>query len=135
MKHIHVIQHGTVIDHIPQGIGMKISNLLTPSNSLVMIGLNLDSKRLGKKDLLKYADKKLNIDEIKIAATLAPNCTLSEISFGNVKDKGTPLKPAIIENIFTCQNPKCITNNEVMTTKFHTSPVLRCFYCERSVSL
>ena len=50
--------NGTVIDHIPTDSLFKVVSLLDIENisSSVTIGYNLDSKKLGKKGILKVAD-------------------------------------------------------------------------------
>jgi aspartate carbamoyltransferase regulatory subunit len=43
--------------------------------------------------------------------------------------------PDVIKGLVKCGNPKCITNNEPMTTIFHVickeNGILKCNYCEK----
>ena len=52
---VEAIKCGTVIDHIPAQIGFKLLSLfkLTATDQRITIGLNLPSKRSGRKDLIK----------------------------------------------------------------------------------
>ena len=51
---------------------------------------------------------------------------------------GTVLMPEELRGIVKCANPKCITNNEPMTTLFHVIDkehgILKCHYCEKEQS-
>lgn len=55
---VAALKNGTVIDHIPAQSLFKVVSLLGIENlkSSVTIGYNLDSKKLGKKGILKVAD-------------------------------------------------------------------------------
>ena len=55
---VSALCNGTVIDHIPADKLFAVVNLLDiPSmKSNVTIGYNLDSKKIGKKGLIKIAD-------------------------------------------------------------------------------
>ena len=48
------------------------------------------------------------------------------------------LMPEELRGIVKCANPKCITNNEPMTTLFHVIDkehgILKCHYCEKEQS-
>ena len=45
--------------------------------------------------------------------------------------------PDELKDIVSCSNPKCISNNEPMHTRFHVvdegHTLLRCHYCERII--
>ena len=47
--------------------------------------------------------------------------------------------PQELLGIIRCANPKCITNNEPMRTRFHVLDkergILQCHYCNREVTL
>ena len=47
--------------------------------------------------------------------------------------------PDELQGIVKCANPKCITNNEPMMTRFHvtdkTRGVITCHYCEKEQKL
>jgi aspartate carbamoyltransferase regulatory subunit len=49
------IKQGTVIDHITAGKALQVADILNIGNSEseIMIGVNLTSKKMGKKDIIK----------------------------------------------------------------------------------
>jgi len=66
---------------------------------------------------------------------IAPNAKLNTIKNFEVVDKRVVEIPKEIVNIVKCFNPKCITNNEKIKTRFAVvseKPIaLKCFYCEK----
>ncbi len=56
---VEAIHNGTVIDHIPAGQGIKILQLfgLAQTHEKITVGLNLPSKALGAKDIIKVGVK------------------------------------------------------------------------------
>lgn len=131
---VSAIENGTVIDHIPSEKTYQVAQLLglhslgTP----VTIGYNLLSRKLGKKGIIKVADKFFSDEEISRLSVVAPNIVLNIICNFEVVEKKTVVTPDEIKGIVKCNNPKCITNNEPMATHFHVSRgILTCHYCER----
>jgi aspartate carbamoyltransferase regulatory subunit len=137
---VAALQNGTVIDHIPAQSLFKVVSLLGIENlkSSVTIGYNLDSKKLEKKGILKVADVFFEEDILNRLALLAPNVNVNIINDYKVVKKYKVTLPDDIVGIVRCNNPKCITNNEPMPTRFHVEDKdnvqLRCHYCERTVS-
>ncbi|MBO8476669.1 MAG: aspartate carbamoyltransferase regulatory subunit [Bacteroidetes bacterium] len=131
--------NGTVIDHIPTDLLFKVVSLLDIENisSSVTIGYNLDSKKLGKKGILKVADVYFPEEKLNRLALIAPNVNVNIIKDYKVVKKYKVTLPDDVIGIVKCNNPKCITNNEPMVTHFHMedkdSVILRCHYCERTV--
>ena len=136
---VAALKNGTVIDHIPAQSLFKVDSLLGIENlkSSVTIGYNLDSKKLGKKGILKVADVFFEEDILNRLALLAPNVNVNIINDYKVVKKYKVTLPDDIVGIVRCNNPKCITNNEPMPTRFHVEDKdnvqLRCHYCERTV--
>ena len=136
---VAALKNGTVIDHIPAQSLFKVVSLLGIENlkSNVTIGYNLDSKKLGKKGILKVADVFFEEDILNRLALLAPNVNVNIINDYKVVKKYKVTLPDDIVGIVRCNNPKCITNNEPMPTRFHVEDKdnvqLRCHYCERTV--
>ena len=68
-------------------------------------------------------------------ALVAPEARLSEIKDYEVVNKYIVQVPSEIIGIAKCVNPKCITNNEEVTTKFRVLSkgeiALKCHYCEK----
>ena len=117
---VAALENGTVIDHIPSG---------------VTIGYNLNSDKLGKKGIIKVADKFFSDEEISRLSVVAPNVVLSIIRDYDVVEKKEVIIPDELHGIVRCGNPKCITNNEPMSTYFHVidkqAGTLKCHYCEK----
>ena len=138
---VSALCNGTVIDHIPADKLFAVVNLLdipTMSNN-VTIGYNLESKKLGKKGLIKISDRFFTDDEINKISVVAPNVVLNTIRDYNVVEKREVKMPDEIHNIIKCNNLNCITNNEPMATHFYVANrdthTLKCRYCEKEVSL
>ena len=56
---VAALENGTVIDHIPSDKLFTVVSLLNlkDMDSNITIGYNLESKKLGKKGIIKIADK------------------------------------------------------------------------------
>ena len=131
---VAAIENGTVIDHIPSEKTYQVAQLLglQDLSTPVTIGYNLLSKKLGKKGIIKVAGKFFTDEEISRLSVVAPNIVLNIIRDYEVVEKKTVVTPAEIKGIVKCNNPKCITNNEPMTTYFHVADgILTCHYCEK----
>jgi aspartate carbamoyltransferase regulatory subunit len=131
---VAAIENGTVIDHIPSEKTYQVAQLLGLQNleTPVTIGYNLLSKKLGKKGIIKIADKFFTDEEISRLSVVAPNIVLNIIHDYEVVEKKTVVTPEEIKGIVKCNNPKCITNNEPMATFFHVADgILTCHYCEK----
>ena len=138
---VSALCNGTVIDHIPADKLFAVVNLLNipTMNNNVTIGYNLESKKLGKKGLIKISDRFFTDDEIDKISVVAPNIVLNTIRDYNVVEKREVKMPDEIHNIIKCNNLNCITNNEPMETHFYVADrethTLQCRYCEKEVSL
>ena len=134
---VAALQNGTVIDHIPTDKVFTIVSLLGLKNSElnITIGNNLPSKKLGKKGIIKVADRFFSDEEISRLSVVAPNAQLNIIHNYEVVEKKQVIMPDVVKGIVKCGNPKCITNNEPMTTIFHVvckeNGILKCHYCEK----
>ena len=134
------LKNGTVIDHIPTDKLFTVVSLLGLKNSEsnITIGNNLTSKKLGKKGLIKVADRFFTDEEISRLSVVAPNVKLNIIHNYEVVEKKQVIMPDIVNGIIKCNNPKCITNNEPMTTIFHViskeTGMLKCHYCEKELN-
>lgn len=134
---VAALENGTVIDHIPSNKLFTVVALLEleKMDSNITIGFNLESKELGKKGIIKIADKFFSEEEINRISVVAPKIKLNLIRDYKVVEKKWIEMPEELIGIVKCNNPKCITNNEPMPTRFHVtdkkSCVLRCHYCEK----
>lgn len=134
---VSALKQGTVIDHLRQGTALRVIQVLgLHFEGTVTIGLNLESGRLGAKDLIKIEKKELTNEEANKIALLSPDATFSIIRDFQVVDKKFPRLPDMVEGILKCTNPACVTNTfDDVETKFlvlKKKPVkLRCYFCER----
>ncbi len=131
---VAAIKNGTVIDHIPSEKTYQVAQLLKLAEleSLVTIGYNFPSKKLGHKGIIKIEDKFFTDEEISRLSVVAPNIVLNIIKDYEVVEKKTVTTPNEIKGIVKCNNPVCITNNEPMQTLFHVQDgILTCHYCEK----
>lgn len=136
---VSAIKHGTVIDHIPTGRATDIVRLLkVPRNGhRVTVGMNLDSRAMGKKDLIKIEGLAVSPDEANRVALLAPEATINIVKNFKVTKKFTVTLPPLIERALLCPNPTCITNDERTHTAFGVRKLkkailLTCRYCEKT---
>ena len=138
---VSALCNGTVIDHIPADKLFAVVNLLNipKMKHNVTIGNNLDSKKLGKKGLIKIADRFFTDDEVNKISIVAPNVVLNTIRDYKVVEKREVKMPNEIHNLIKCNNLNCITNNEPMPTHFYVanrdSNTLKCRYCEKEVNI
>ena len=134
---VAALENGTVIDHIPSDKVFTVVALLGLENtdSIITIGNNFESKKLGKKGIIKVADRYFSDEEVSRLSVVAPNVKLNIIRHYEVVEKKQVLMPDELKGIVKCNNPKCITNNEPMETWFHVidkeQGILKCHYCEK----
>ena len=134
---VAALENGTVIDHIPSDKVFTVVSLLDLQNTdgNITIGNNFESKKLGKKGIIKVADRFFTDEEGSRLAVVAPNIKLNIIRHYEVVEKKQIVMPDELKGIVKCNNPKCITNNEPMQTWFHVvdkeQGILKCHYCEK----
>ena len=137
---VSAIKEGTVIDHIPSDVTLKVADILDLEGikSIISIATNLDSKTMGKKGIIKIGGKNLTKEETDKIALIAPDATVNIIQNYDVKKKIKVAIPLTVNKIIKCSNPNCITNNEKVMTKFdvlNKVPLkVRCHYCERDMA-
>lgn len=118
---VAALENGTVIDHIPSDKVFTVVSLLDLQNTdgNITIGNNFESKKLGKKGIIKVADRFFTDEEVSRLSVVAPNIKLNIIRHYEVVEKKQIVMPDELKGIVKCNNPKCITNNEPMQTWFH----------------
>lgn len=139
MKHLDVsaIKDGSVIDHIDSKSTLKVAEILNikSEEQVVLVGMNLISKFLGKKGIIKIGGKIIDQKEVNKIALIAPNATVNIIKDYEVVKKFEVAVPDLIEGIVKCFNPNCVSNYHTIEPKLHVinkNPIkLRCHYCER----
>ncbi len=133
------LENGTVIDHIPTDKLFQVVSILKLDaiDSQLTIGNNLYSSKLGKKGILKITDKFFDLKEINKIALIAPYAKLNIVKNYEVIEKKSLELPDEITEIVKCINPKCVTNNEPVKTRFHVTDkydvAIKCHYCERVI--
>ncbi len=135
---IPAIERGVVVDHIPAGQALKvvdILNLREDHDCITSIGMNMESKKMGRKDLLKIENKFIYKTELEKISLVAPNAVISFISNFKVKEKIKAQTPDVVSGVIKCKNKVCVTNHQNVKTKFHLvgeKPLrFKCHYCER----
>ena len=136
---IKKIKDGTVIDHIRAGHALfvlKILGMFIQEDRIVSIAMNVPSRKLGRKDIVKVEGLELKTDEIDKIALIAPEATINIVRNFMIVDKQKVKLPKVIKGIVKCDNLKCVSNAmEPMQSTFfveNEDPVrLRCYYCNR----
>lgn len=135
---VEAIRRGTVIDHIPAGLGLRIVNHLQLLDNKVRmtVGFNLMSGTGGLKDLIKVDDWLMTQAEASELALLAPGATVNVIDEFNVVSKFKMTLPKTLIGVFNCPNSNCISRNEPVKSHFHIrqdemNVSLTCHYCEK----
>jgi len=144
MRRVTAIRNGTVIDHIPSGQGMKVLEMLGVQSSTtvpVSMVMNVLSKKMGTKDIIKVEDRELNQDELNRLALVAPEAHVAIIRAYSVAEKLTINLGDEVVNVARCTFSNCITTNprEPLPHRLKvrgTEPLdLRCHYCGRPQDL
>ena len=126
---VAALRNGTVIDHIPSKALFKAVDLLGISDldKSVTIGYNLQSSRLGSKGIIKVAD-----------TFFAQSAVINTIKDFEVIKKEQVSLPDEVVDLVVCNNPKCITRNEPMKSRFEVidrdNVTLKCCYCEHEAT-
>jgi aspartate carbamoyltransferase regulatory subunit len=136
-RKIPAIKDGTVIDHIPSRDTFRIMRILDPQEFThpITVILNMKSKKIGKKGVIKIDNRFLTKNEVNKIAILAPSATVSIIKNYKITEKILVKIPKELAGIINCSNPMCVTNTEKVNTKFRVireDPLeAKCLYCER----
>ena len=135
MLTVEPIENGTVIDHIRAGKGKKVLDILGINEDFsgrVALVMNVPSKKLGKKDIVKIADKFVSEEQANLIALISPSSSINIIKNGKVIEKREVEVPEQLKSVGLCPNPNCITNSELSEKKFSSEKNnYRCYYCER----
>jgi aspartate carbamoyltransferase regulatory subunit len=134
---VSAIQNGTVIDHVPSKTLFKVIQILGLDHidEQITFGTNLESKKLGRKSIIKISNVFFEDEDINRIALVAPEAKLNIIRDYEVVEKKVVKVPETIAGIAKCMNPMCITNFENVTTRFKViskkNVSLKCYYCEK----
>lgn len=135
MLEVTSIKKGIVIDHIESGKGIKIFEKLNLDkvDYPVVLLMNVSSKKLGKKDIIKIQD---NIDiDYTVLGLIDPNATVNIIEDDNTVSKKSLNIPKAVKGLFNCKNPRCITSLDdyaipEFTLVENGKIQYKCNYCE-----
>lgn len=139
---VSAIKNGTVLDHIPSDQVFKVIDILGLADTPhpVTFGINLDSKSMGHKGIIKISERLFKDDELNKIALIAPNASINIIKEYEVVEKKRISLPDTVVGIVKCMNPMCVTNHQPIETRFTTirkgdHTELRCHYCEKAADL
>ena len=144
MRRVTAIQNGTVIDHIPSGHAMRVLDMLginKASSVPVSMVMNVPSKKMGTKDIIKVEDRELTQSELNRLALVAPDAHDAIIRAYSVAEKMTIELGDEVTNVVRCTFSNCITTNlrEPLPHRLKVlsrEPLeLRCHYCGRPQDL
>ena len=135
---VNKLERGTVLDHLKAGSALRCMRVLAlPSDVTMMMGLNLRSAALGRKDIIKIEKYELTEAEAAKVALISPDATLAIIRDYQVHEKLELKPPESFKGLVHCNNPACITETEEMPGSFvveHADPItVRCEYCDRTM--
>ena len=129
------IKNGIVLDHITAGMGMELYHMLGLDKLACQVALikNAESKKMGKKDIIKI-DEEIDID-LEALGFIDANITVNIIRDGKLLKRTHLEIPERVVNILKCKNPRCITTTEqelphVFKLVDREKKVYRCIYCE-----
>ena len=136
---VQKIREGTVIDHITSGHALEVLRFLGITGregAVLSVLLNVPSRRLKRKDVIKIEGRELNPEEVDKIALIAPSATINIIRKFKVTEKKKVKLPRVIRGLIKCANPTCISNvGEPIQPMFFVEreePLrLRCYYCHR----
>ena len=144
MRRVTAIRNGTVIDHIPSGQSLKVLELLNIARDTsvpVSLVMNVPSKKMGSKDIVKVEDRELTQTELDRLALVAPDSSIAIIRAYTVAEKLEVNLGKEVRNVVQCTFSNCITQNlrEPLPHRLRvtsTDPLtLRCHYCQRPQDL
>lgn len=139
---ISKIKEGTVIDHIDSGkavLVLRIIDIGIHTTEPVSIAMNVPSKDMEKKDIVKVEGKFISEAELNKIALIAPRATINLVRDFEITKKFKVNLPEKVEGILTCPNRNCISNSkEPIIRRFHVflegnHVAARCHYCNRKI--
>ena len=128
------IEMGTVVDHITAGNSAKVMKLLEIGENYphrVAMVLNVPSKKMKTKDILKIEGKVVSEDMANLLALVSPKASVNLIRDGKVEKKFIVALPDEVKGHTHCPNPNCITGKGATTHFVRDGEKYRCHFCER----
>jgi len=140
---VQKISDGTVIDHVSAGKALSVLRLLgDPQNRGVTVALvmNVESSKMGRKDILKVEGVELTDEQVQKLALIAPLASVNFIRSYSVSAKKKAVLPDTITGVLSCMATTCVSVREKdsVPSEFSlisSSPITyRCKYCGRDLS-
>ncbi len=129
------IEMGTVVDHIRAGKAGKVMRLLGIGEDYphrVAIVLNVPSKMMKTKDILKIEGKMVSDETANLIALVSPGASINIVKGGAIEKKFTVSLPKEISGLVKCPNPNCISAEGARTHfRKEDGERFRCHFCER----
>ncbi|MFH1520101.1 MAG: aspartate carbamoyltransferase regulatory subunit [Candidatus Micrarchaeota archaeon] len=128
------IEMGTVVDHIMAGKAGKVMKLLDIGEKYphrVAIVLNVPSKRMKTKDIVKIEGKIVSQEMANLIALVSPGATVNIVKGGKVEKKYNVVMPKEVKDYGKCPNPNCITGESGQKYFKIDKDGYRCHFCER----
>lgn len=129
------IEMGTVVDHIRAGRAAKVMKLLEIGENYphrVAMMLNVPSRAMKTKDILKIEGKVVSDEKANLIALVSPGATINIIRNSAIEKKFTVSLPKEAKGLSRCPNPNCITNEGAATYfRMEEQEGYRCHFCER----
>ncbi len=144
MRRVTAIRNGTVIDHIPSGQALRVLEMLGiggKSSVPVSLVMNVPSKKMGAKDIIKVEDRELTQTELDRLALVAPDAHVAIIRAYSVAEKLTINLGSEVSNVVRCTFSNCITTNHREPLPHRLKVIsraplhIRCHYCGRPQDL
>jgi aspartate carbamoyltransferase regulatory subunit len=140
---VQKISDGTVIDHVSAGKALSVLRLLgDPQNRGVTVALvmNVESSKMGRKDILKVEGVELTDEQVQKLALIAPLASVNIIRSFSVSAKKKAVLPDTITGVLSCMATTCVSVREKdsvpsVFSLISSSPITyRCKYCGRDLS-
>ena len=107
------ISEGTVIDHVDHGRALLVLGILGlnehPSNTIIF-AMNVPSRKMVLKDIVKINDRFLDQEESDKIAIISPRASVNTISNFQVVEKRHVEIPKSISGKYHCPNSHCPSN-------------------------
>jgi aspartate carbamoyltransferase regulatory subunit len=138
---VRKIEEGTVIDHIPDWRAQTVAKVLRldklrrmQADVSVAILQNVNSKTLGRKDIVKVDRWQVDEKDADILSLVFPGITINYVNDWKVS-KYEPKVPDVIEGRIKCPEVLCMSNaqREPVVSKFNAMKkerTLQCWYCD-----
>jgi aspartate carbamoyltransferase regulatory subunit len=138
---VRKIEEGTVIDHIPDWRAQTVAKVLRldklarmQADVSVAILQNVNSKSLGRKDIVKVDRWQVDEKDADILSLVFPGITINYVNDWKVS-KYEPKVPDVIEGRIKCPEVLCMSNaqREPVVSKFSAMKkerTLQCWYCD-----